>query len=372
MATLICGLTSVTFSDATYAVQHGLFGNVSVDDNSLDRADSDTFVSELIFYSADTLYGNFTYLWEFEFEKTIEHQDAHTERFHIKYSFADELKLSLGQFHSPIGYWNRTFHHGSILFDTVERPFFLDFDANKNASTVTPVHYIGMMADGIFETDDAQWKYQFGAGNGSEISTNQNTSGDRPEIESGTSINSDNINLSYHLSYHPDEQPYHLGFFVMRNEVQESGSLTDNSITQYQAKLTDQNLYGLEASYKMGNFDLIAEHFWFRHTNQADRAGAYNASAFYIQLGYQFSAPLKAIYRYSQLDLEAGDLYFDILGAEEQYHNVFTLKYELNEFNAIKLEADQQSFLYGAQGNVYTIRLQWSFMWNNPLDAIVN
>tara|TARA_R110002073_G_C9280778_1_gene565163 strand:+ start:46 stop:570 length:525 start_codon:yes stop_codon:yes gene_type:complete len=174
------------------------------------------------------------------------------------------------------------------------------------------------------------------------------------------------------MSWHPDEQPYHLGFFLMRNEVQESGSLTGNAITQYQDKLTDQDIYGFEASYQRGNIDLIAEHFWFRHDNQTTNTGAYNASAFYVQLGYQLTAPLKAIYRYSQLDFEAGDLYFETLSSEEQYHNVFTLKYDLNEFNSVKVEADQQSFFYGTQGDIYTFRVQWSFMWNNPLDMIAD
>lgn len=110
----------------------------------------------------------------------------------------------------------------------------------------------------------------------------------------------------------------------------------------------------------------------FRHDNQTTNTGAYNASAFYVQLGYQLTAPLKAIYRYSQLDFEAGDLYFETLSSEEQYHNVFTLKYDLNEFNSVKVEADQQSFFYGTQGDIYTFRVQWSFMWNNPLDMIAD
>ena len=52
------------------------------------------------------------------------------ERFIARYDFSDKYKLSAGRYHTPVGYWNEVFHHGSWLKTTVSRPQTLRFGSS--------------------------------------------------------------------------------------------------------------------------------------------------------------------------------------------------------------------------------------------------
>ena len=47
---------------------------------------------------------------------------SEVERFSLHYAFSDQYKLSAGRYHTPVGYWNSAFHHGSWLQTTISRP----------------------------------------------------------------------------------------------------------------------------------------------------------------------------------------------------------------------------------------------------------
>jgi len=44
------------------------------------------------------------------------------ERVILKYNYAGNHSVLLGKHHTPINYWNDTYHHGRVFFPTVERP----------------------------------------------------------------------------------------------------------------------------------------------------------------------------------------------------------------------------------------------------------
>ncbi len=45
------------------------------------------------------------------------------ERIVIKYNIKGNNDLILGKVHTPINYWNNTYHHGRVFFPTIDRPF---------------------------------------------------------------------------------------------------------------------------------------------------------------------------------------------------------------------------------------------------------
>jgi hypothetical protein len=84
------------------------------------------------------------------------------ERSILRYDVADELKLSGGRYHTPIGYWNTAFHHGTWLQTSVSRPEMVKF-----GSQFIPVHFVGAMAEGSLPTaGDLGLGYMAGVGNG--------------------------------------------------------------------------------------------------------------------------------------------------------------------------------------------------------------
>jgi hypothetical protein len=63
------------------------------------------------------------------------------ERVVIKYNYYGNHNLLIGKHHTPINYWNDTYHHGRVFFPTIERPLLF-------AANFIPLHTTGMSAQG--------------------------------------------------------------------------------------------------------------------------------------------------------------------------------------------------------------------------------
>ena len=83
------------------------------------------------------------------------------ERSILRYDFNDAVKLSVGRYHTPIGYWNTAFHHGTWLQTTVSRPEMVKF-----GSQLIPTHFVGAFAEGNLPGDALGLQYMMGVGNG--------------------------------------------------------------------------------------------------------------------------------------------------------------------------------------------------------------
>ena len=89
------------------------------------------------------------------------------ERIVIKYNFYGNHNLLIGKHHTPINYWNDTYHHGRVFFPTIERPLLF-------AANIIPLHTTGVSLQG-HDLGDIKFGYDFMVGNGigsEEISDN--------------------------------------------------------------------------------------------------------------------------------------------------------------------------------------------------------
>lgn len=80
------------------------------------------------------------------------------ERLIARYDYSDQYKLSAGRYHTPIGYWNSAFHHGSWLQTTVDRPETMKFGSN-----IVPIHFVGGLLEG--NIGHSNFFYRVGLGN---------------------------------------------------------------------------------------------------------------------------------------------------------------------------------------------------------------
>jgi hypothetical protein len=67
------------------------------------------------------------------------------ERVWMKYEFTNHFSISGGKFHTALGYWNRTFHHGALLHASINRPSYLLFE---DEGGVFPIHATGVLFSG--------------------------------------------------------------------------------------------------------------------------------------------------------------------------------------------------------------------------------
>jgi hypothetical protein len=62
------------------------------------------------------------------------------ERVILKYDINDHYSISMGKFHSPLGYWNNRYHHGTVLQPTINRPNSVAFE---DEGGILPIHETG-------------------------------------------------------------------------------------------------------------------------------------------------------------------------------------------------------------------------------------
>lgn len=62
------------------------------------------------------------------------------ERLSLRFELSEKHSLHLGKMHTPVNYWNDTFHHGRYFFPTIDRPLVF-----KN---FIPIHDIGLRFSG--------------------------------------------------------------------------------------------------------------------------------------------------------------------------------------------------------------------------------
>ena len=279
----------------------------------------------------------------------------------MRHDFSDALQVAGGRFHSPLGYWNRTFHHGTYLQDSVGRPFFMDFEDGSGG--ILPVHLIGLMATG----DVGSFNYQVGISNGAGLDTSTCSGATiscttRPELNANnTSDQNTNKAVIARGTYAPEDVGFQVSLFTMIQSIAESATSTLGSSVG--SSLFEQTIIGFDAHYETEMFDFTAEYFNITNDSNIGDKQSHSADAYYLQFGYRVYEAGKGYYRYASLDFDDADSYFQILATEnKQVHHVIGFRHDVDEVNSVKIEFDR--FDRGVAGlkSSNSIKLQWSFL----------
>src|SRR5713226_2596536 len=87
--------------------------------------------------------------------------NVEVERSIIRFQQNDYFKVSFGRYHTPINYWNMTFHHGQWLQTSISRPEMVQF-----GGSFLPIHFVGTLVEGAVPAGGMNLNYNFGLGNG--------------------------------------------------------------------------------------------------------------------------------------------------------------------------------------------------------------
>ncbi len=118
-------------------------------------------VGQFVLHMSSSLGGKVSFFGETSFTARPTTYAVEVERVIIRYDYNDHLKISAGRFHTPINYWNTEFHHGLWLQTTIDRPEMI-----VGGGTFQPVHFIGVLAEGLISSPTVGLAYNFGVGNG--------------------------------------------------------------------------------------------------------------------------------------------------------------------------------------------------------------
>jgi hypothetical protein len=246
--------------------------------------------------------------------------ETEVERFLIKYDFSDQFKLSAGRYHTPIGYWNAAYHHGSWLQTTVARPETVKFGSN-----VIPIHFVGMLLEGKIRESDFGYRIGFGNGRAEEI----NDPGD---------LGNDNGNTAYlgALYYRPlDKYRLETGLsFYVDTATPEVGPETDEVILNGYVALQGETP------------EVIVEYDYADHERTDTVGPDGSTTSIYGQIAYRLpgrAANFKPYLRAEHLDVDDDD---PLLSPLVDSYDGITLgvRWDFSPYAALKAEVRDEEF----------------------------
>ena len=151
------GLTGQTADPRVRALG---FGDLNYSATELDRPEGFR-VGQMVGHVIADLDEGLTFFGEVSLTSKSTGYSIGVERAIVRYDFSDLFKVSVGRYHTPLGYWNAAFHHGSWLQTSVARPEMIKF-----GSSYMPTHFVGLLAEGGLPSSKLGLGYSVGLGNG--------------------------------------------------------------------------------------------------------------------------------------------------------------------------------------------------------------
>lgn len=238
------------------------------------------------------------------------------ERVLLKYEYRDWLNISMGRGHTSLGYWNQTFHHGTFLYTTVDRPLLFQFEDDGG---ILPIHFVGLEVSGNVDVGIGNLNYVANIANG------------RGEITDSIQLIEDANNdkqLSLTMTLEPDAlSGLGIGGNILYDviPVDPGNPARSNEIQEL--------IMGAHLFYIDDYIEFIGEYQFIDH-NYVDQ----NHSGGYLQLALTFDK-IKPYYRFDFLKIDTNDPFFaGLAGAEDIDQHTIGFKYEWFPFAAIKVE----------------------------------
>ncbi len=267
---------------------------------------------------------------DFEFE---------VERLVVRYDFSDQYKLSVGRYHTPLGYWNAAFHHGSWLQTTVLRP-----NAVKFGSNFVPIHFVGALLEGNLGQSDFFYRVGLGNGRSDEI----NDPGDSGDIN-------DNRAWMFSGHYRP----------VTKNLLRAGVSVYFDKATPATGPEVDEVLYSAYLAIEGERPEIIAEYHYGDHerTNTLGPNGSTQGG--YGQFAYRLTGSASAFKPYARVeyvDADNDDPLLGTLGLD--YEGILAgVRWDFSTSAALKAEFRNEEF--DNMGTENSFWLQLAFVLDN-------
>lgn len=303
-------------------------------------------------YLTPQLDNNLKGLVELIFETTPDGAVAtDLERVQMGYTFSDNATLWAGRFHTPYGYWNNGFHHGSQIQTSVSRPRFLDFE---DKGGILPAHMVGLWATGKIRAGGGKFTYDVYAGNGPGIAVANTALPAGPanpgvlDIQTAGDSNHQamvGFNLGYEFSDIADG--LRLAVHGLRGDVNDDSSALNK---------TELSMAGASVVYQEHNWEVLGEYYRFSDTDKNATTVSHSSWADYLQVGRNFGGVTPYL-RVEKTVLDQTDNYFSAQDNGQSYfRQALGLKYDLNPKAALKFELLNSKFAAETGRTAYKYR----------------
>ena len=293
------------------------FGDVDFSATDEKGTNSGFNLGQLDLHLASSLSRKVSYFGEITFNAQPTGYTVEVERSILRFDYNDFFKISFGRYHTPIGYWNTAFHHGTWLQTTISRP-----DMVKVGGTLIPIHFVGFLIEGNIPSGGAGLAYNVGVGNG------------RGEIISRPGDAGANNNFRAWVAniYSRPAKLYGLQMGV---------SVYRDKITLPVILPTGNNFYewisAAHIVWTKENPEFLAEFANINHRNALTNFIT-NNQAYYVQIGYRlpwFEKTLKPYYRFEHTHTPLSE---QVLTNQDLVQSILGVRYDITNYASFKSE----------------------------------
>jgi hypothetical protein len=255
------------------------------------------------------------------------------ERLYLEYRANDYFNVDAGRFHTALGYYNTTYHHGVWLENAVGRPSFLEFE---DSGGILPVHMVGVSVHGAIPSGKLNLNYFVEAGNGLDYSSNPNVN----QVQQVTSFgDSKAVNLA--ILSRPEFLPgLQFGGGVYYDSITPDLETPTNGISSLPKNT--QFIFNSHVAYHNAGWEFMTEGYLIR--DQPDNQRAHYSPAFFTQVSRKFGV-FTPYARFTYYNVSRNDLLYTLAwdggaNAGVHYGPSFGVRYDFSNFAAFKLQYD--------------------------------
>jgi len=362
IAGMLLSIPTMSQAEDTGTSLHG-FADVGFSAQTFESPENKGFnIGSVDFYLTPQFGDNVRSLIELIFE-TLDDGSLATdlERLEIGYTFSDAATIWAGRFHTPYGYWNTAYHHGSQLQTSILRPRFLDFE---DKGGILPSHMVGLLASGKIRAGGGRFTYDAFAGNGPEMDMGIpavmgegvltiNTAGDNNHQAMV------GMNLGYEFAGMADGLK--LAVSTLNGDVAGPTGLPVQNII-------DVGMTNFTVVYLTNDWEVMGEYYRFNNKTKlsggSPASSSYSSWADYLQVGRSFNGVTPYL-RAEKTSLNQSDRYFAMMANGQSYiRQALGLKYDLNPKSALKFELLNSKFdtdaVHGTGSSYRSFRAQYA------------
>ncbi len=263
----------------------------------------------------------------FRYDLNKDDFEVSVERVILKYNYFGNHSFLIGKHHTPLNYWNDTYHHGRVFFPTIDRPYLFK-------KGIIPIHTTGASLQGM-NLGKLRFGYDLMVGNG--IGSN-----DLKDNDSHKSITA-----AVHMK--PlDRMRIGVTFY---NDHISPGSDDHHGPEIEIEEAVKQQLYTVSFAYFGKKFELLTEATYAANTTET--VGTVNSISSYFYTGYRIKEKIVPYFRIDILNFEDEEFYYN---NNDITTFVTGIRYEINYLAVVKLEYQHESI--SLLDNINRVKLQ--------------
>lgn len=313
------------------------FGDVTFHGDNRKGDTSSFTLGQLDLFVTSDISEKFRFLSEIVFEAGSDNVfGVDLERYLIQYSPNDLFNVSVGRYHTAIGYYNTAYHHSTWLQTATGRPFLFQFE---DGGGILPIHNVGISANGLIPSGRLGLHYVAELGNG-RASHSLTAEQVQNTIDEN---NSKSFNLA--LFARPEAvRGLQTGFSVYHDKLYPMGMPG-----------ISQTIFAAHAVMVRPNFEWLNEALLIHHAPDGT-SRVFDTPGFYTQLSKRFGA-YRPYFRYQYVN--ASDVEPIFPEVRLQHGPSVGLRFDPSESVALKLQYDYTALR--RQSGVSGLALQMGF-----------